>query len=190
MPALLAALRKIPIQLRIAGVVLVAALASSLYSSALRPASSVPADAPRTPGGETQPVEISDPEAGAALSRPVEEAFEAARKGEVENYLAQFGSPLREELGKLRAEKGEPYLRDYLTRLAGDVKGVAVRLSEQQEVGPQTVRCPVELVYQDRNEVQSFTLRREGDRWLIQRIESVRAAPTLIPYGTPIQDVK
>jgi hypothetical protein len=169
--------------------VAVAAGGSALYSALAQRATfsaAVTAERPAADG----PLEVSDPEAGAALSRPVEEAFDAARRGDLEAYLAQFAEPLRGQLARTRAEKGEAYLKDYLHRLSEPVKGIAVRISEQQDIAPETVRCPVELVYQDRNETQSFTLKRAGDRWLIERIDAVRAAATLIPYGTHIKDVR
>lgn len=183
------AFKAVPLQLRLAALVLVAAGVSALYAGYAGRAPYSGGELPAPSAPPEVATEVSDPEAGAALSRPVEEAFDAARRGDLETYLAQFGEPLRGQLTQTRGEKGDGYLRDYLRRLSEPVKGIAVRLSEQQEVAPETLRCPVELVYQDRNEVQSFTLKRAGGRWLIERIDSVRAAPTLIPYGTHIKDV-
>lgn len=185
-----AALSRLPLQLRLVALVVLAAGGSVLYSAVAQRSASSGEAAQRDRVTADAPLEVSDPEAGAAVSRPVEEAFDAARRGDLEGYLAQFAEPLRGQLARMRGEKGDGYLQDYLRRLSEPIKGLAVRLSEQQEVGPETLRCPVELVYQDRNEVQSFTLKRAGDRWLIERIDSVRAARTLIPYGTHIKDVR
>jgi hypothetical protein len=120
----------------------------------------------------------------------VEAAFDAARRGDLDRYLDQFTGPLRQQLARARAQQGDVSFRDYLRRLTAPLKGVAVRLSEQRDTGPGTIRCPVELVYRDRNEVQVHELQREGSAWRILRIEPVRAAPTLIPYGTPIQELR
>jgi hypothetical protein len=104
--------------------------------------------------------------------------------------MAQFADPLRAQLIRLRAEKGDVYLRDYLARLTRPIKGLAADLARTEEVGPSEVRLPIQFLYSDRNEVQSFFLRRSGDRWRITRIETARSAPVLIPYGTPMEKVK
>ena len=91
---------------------------------------------------------------------------------------------------RTRAERGDAYLRDYLARLAGPIQGLAADLTRKEPVGPDTIRLPIQFIYRDRNEMQLFTLRREGERWRIIAIENVRSAPTLIPYGTPMQQVK
>jgi len=77
-----------------------------------------------------------------------------------------------------------------LARFTAPVRGLAVRASEKQEAGPDRVRLPVELVYVDRNELQTYVLHREGTGWRIGRIDPVRSAPTLIPYGTPVEQAR
>jgi hypothetical protein len=184
------ALRKLPPQLLLAALVLLAALASGVVSHLGQRARGSEAAAP--PAASPRKDDAATDEAGeaAALARPVEEAFEAARAGDLEAYLAQFAGSLRSELARTRAEKGDAYLRSYLARFTAPVKGLAVRASEKETAGPDLVRCPVEFVYSDRNEVQAYFLEREGDRWLIRRIDPVRAAQTIIPYGTPVEQVK
>src|SRR5262245_42924348 len=171
-------LRNVPVPLWLAALVLAGAAASTLVS---RRQAAVPGPAP--PGTVIRPE-------GPSPAEPVEAAFEAARRSELDAYFAQFAEPLRAQLARTRAEKGDAYFRNYLQRLTAPLKGIAVRLSEQQHTGPATLLVPVEFVYQDRNEVQTFELRREGGGWRILRIEAIRAAPTLIPYGTPVQEVR
>ncbi len=133
---------------------------------------------------------LSAPEESVALSRPVEDAYEAARSGKLEDYMAQFADPLRAQLIRLRAQKGDGYLRDYLAQLTRPIKGLAADLTRKEEVGPGEIRLPVQFTYSDRNEAQFFFLRRSDGQWRITHIETVRSAPVLIPYGTPIGEVK
>jgi hypothetical protein len=123
---------------------------------------------------------------GLSPVKPVEDAFEAARKGDLDAYLDQFTDPLKSQMLRLRTEKGDAYLRDYLARLCGPIKGISADLTRQESVGPDTIRLPVEFIYADHNEVQTFQLRREGGRWRVLQIATVRSAPTLIPYGTGV----
>src|SRR5256885_391088 len=65
----------------------------------------------------TPPVPAAAPEeAEGALSASVEEAFDAARRGDLETYLSEFTEPLKSQLARLRADKGDGYLRDYVPR--------------------------------------------------------------------------
>jgi hypothetical protein len=189
LPRLRDSLRKAPPQMLLVGLVAACALASALFTGFTGRGSGVPARSGTSEAGP--PAAASFPEdEGAPLCEPVQEAFEAARKGDLDRYLAQFTDPLRGRLSGTRTEKGDAYLRDYLARLTAPLKGLAVDLARRAETAPDTIRLPVEFIYVDRNEVQRFTLRREGGRWRISEIEDVRAAPTLIPYGTPIESVK
>src|SRR5262249_61195274 len=98
--------------------------------------------------------------------------------------------PLRSELEEARAAKGDGYLRGYLSRFTTPIKGLAVRVDQQEVIGPSAIRLPVEFVYADRNERQSYSLQMSRGRWRITRIDAVRAAPTLIPYGTQVERVR
>ncbi|MBV9468013.1 MAG: hypothetical protein JO316_22620 [Abitibacteriaceae bacterium] len=181
--------RKLPPQLKFMVVVLLAAAASGLYSTLARSRSveQVGADTSETTR-QAIAAETAE-ESKRALAQPVENAFEAARKGDLERYLSQFTNPLREQLNRTRTQQGEGYLRRYLTQLTGTIKGVAVDLTRKEEVGPDLVRIHVELIYADHNESQPFVMRQENGSWRISKIESLRSAPTLIPYGTPLEDV-
>lgn len=176
----LQAARRLPPQVLLILAVSAAALASGLYGMLRGPAASPPALS----------LAPDPPDPDALLSRPVETAYEAARRGDLSRYLDQFTDPLLAQLSATRADKGDPYLRDYLDRQTAPLKGLAADLTRKKALDPDAVRLPVEFVYADRNEVQWFVLRRAGDRWRISRIESVRSAPTLIPYGTPVQSLR
>lgn len=186
----LRALREAPPQLVWAGVVAVLALGSLLIPQAAGRLGRPPEPAPAEP--ETAP----DPAASlrARAAQTVQDALEAARTGDLAAYLERFGEPLRSQLDRTRRERGDAYLRDYLRRTMEPVKGLAIdhtRIElDPDEAGADLARVPVEFVYQDRNEVQRFLLRRDGDAWRIARVEAVRAVRTLIPYGTPIEDVR
>ena len=181
--------RKAPIQFALIALVLAAALASAITSRFRQAPAQDSAEAvnaiSRLPFSSTPPVEE-----GITPAQPIEDAFEAARHGDLDGYLAQFTDSLQAQLARTRAEKGDAYLRDYLARLTVPIKGIAADLNRRESVGPETVRLPVEFVYADRKETQIFETRREGGRWRIRNISPVRAAPTLIPYGTPIEKVK
>jgi hypothetical protein len=181
---LLPAVRRIPLPLRLIFLVLAAALAS-LLTTHLRPT----AETVETPNRATSPPASAPVVESASPALPVEEAIEAAQKGDIDGYLARFTDPLSAQLTRLRAEKGDAYLRDYLTRLTAPVRGITADLNRRESVGPDTIRLPIEFVYADHNEMQRFLLRQERGQWRISGVDLVRSSPTLIPYGTPIQEL-
>jgi hypothetical protein len=113
-------------------------------------------------------------------------AVAAAKRGQVERYLALFGQPMRRQLEESRREMGEAAFRDYLVRTASQPKGIAVSPIEDTE-SPATPRFRVEFIFEDRNEVQQYTLQRESGPWQIARVDSSERIKTLIPYGTPVE---
>lgn len=180
--------RKVPPQMALIVLVLLAAAASALLSASGRRRATQQEAPDATVTAAAQAAEAAE-DAKRALAQPVESAYEAARKGDVATYLAQFTDPLRTQLDRTRAQQGDAYLKSYLSRLTGTVKGVAVDLTSKEDVGPDLARLRVELVYADHNEAQPFVLRHEGTIWRISKIEALRSAPTLIPYGTPLEQV-
>jgi len=177
-------LRKVPVQRLLIGLVAIAAVASALRTARLHPEATAGRAA-------ATPVAVEDTEEeGDRIARPIEAAFAAAKEGHLERYLEQFSEPLRAELGETRAAKGDGYLRGYLSRFTTPINGLVVRIDQQEAIGPGAIRVPVEFVYADRNERQSFSLQLSDGRWGIIRIDTVRAAPTLIPYGTPVEQVR
>ena len=184
MAHLLHRLRRISPQWVLVALVAVAAAASAVRSARLHPEANAG-------NAEARATRAPDPEAdGSPLSQPVEEAYEAAKDGNLDRYLEQFAEPLRSQLARTRAEKGDGYLRDYLARFTSPLKALAIHVDRKEVTGPNDVRVPVEFVYADRNETQWFSLQQEGGRWRMAGIDSVRSARTLIPYGTPIEQVK
>jgi hypothetical protein len=181
--------RRLPVQWALMGLVLLTALASALYSRLKSRPNSESAEAINAvsvmPPSPSPPVEE-----GVTPATPVEAAMEAAKRGDLDAYLAQFADPLKAQLTKTRAEKGDAYLRDYLKRLTTPIKGIAADLNRMETVRPDTVNLPVQFLYADHNETQTFQLRQQGAEWRICQIASARAAPTLIPYGTPIDQIK
>ncbi len=174
-------LPKLPPQLWLGLAMLGAALVSALYS-ARRPRQ------PRTPTAATRGVTAATPASlDNTMISSIEAATAAARAGNLTAYLEQFTDPLRGQLERTRAEKGDAYLIGYLKRLMAPVKGVAVNLRTKQDSAPNETRLMVEFIYADRNEVQPFFLRRVGEAWRISRMDSVHSTPILIPFGTSLE---
>ena len=109
--------------------------------------------------------------------------LDAARKGDVERYLASYVEEMSQALARAGAESGNfaKYLRDS----NAEVKGIVVTEPQPQPEGDVKVR--VEYVYQDRNEAQFFFVQKTARGWKIARVEPAERVKTLIPYGTPVQ---
>jgi hypothetical protein len=117
-------------------------------------------------------------------------AVEAAKSGDVARYLALFAEPMRGQLEQSEREMGEAAFRDYLTRTASQPKGIAISPLDDPQAPPgPAARYRVEFVFADRNEVQQYTLQRDGKRWQIANVDSAERIKTLIPYGTPVHKV-
>jgi hypothetical protein len=118
------------------------------------------------------------------------QAVDAAKAGDVERYLALFAEPMRGRLEQSRREMGEGAFRDYLTRTASEPKGIAISSLDEPDAEPAPARrYRVEFVFADRNEVQEYTLQRDGRRWRIAAVDGSERIRTLIPYGTPVEKV-
>ncbi len=48
------------------------------------------------------------------------------------------------------------------------------------------IELPVERVYAHHNELQTYRLRRGGNRWQIEAIRASGSQQPSIPYGTPV----
>lgn len=188
-------LRKLPPQILLIALVLAAGIASVVVSrirSAYTAGSAVAQedqDGPTAPERAGALAPAAPAEEGPSPSRPVEEAFDAARRGDIDGYLAHFTEPLHTRLARARAEKGDAYLRDYLDRLTKPMLGIAADLTRKETVGPETLRLPIHFVYKDRDETQTYVVQRVGSEWKISQIEPARSVPTQIPYGTPLDQV-
>ncbi|HEY6391324.1 MAG TPA: hypothetical protein VIX89_08605 [Bryobacteraceae bacterium] len=107
--------------------------------------------------------------------------LDAARKGDVQKYLAAYSGPLRQSI----AESADSNFRQYLQDTNAALKGVAVMAPEM--IGGREVKARVEYVYQDRNEAQNMYLEKTATGWKITRVETAQRVKTLVPYGTPVK---
>lgn len=110
--------------------------------------------------------------------------FTAARDGDAEGYLRLTTGELRKSLEQLRRQQGAAAFRENMRRSLDGVKGQAVRKLPQAPVSAEAFE--VELVFGDRNEVQTFILEPVGSGWAIASIETARVYRPEIPYGTPV----
>lgn len=110
--------------------------------------------------------------------------LDAARKGDVNAYLACYTGQMQTALETSIRESGAGAFARYLRDTNADVKGVAV--NEPQSLGDTEVKLRVEYVYQDRNEAQAVYLEKAPAGWKIARIDAAERVKTLVPYGTPV----
>jgi hypothetical protein len=108
--------------------------------------------------------------------------FDAAKTGQIRKYLNCFAPELRKELDQRRRDQGNGAFKRYLVERSQPVKGIA--LSEKQ-LGKESGTVQVEWVYQDRNEVQTVSLRKIGRDWKIAALTEGQRQEQLVPYGTP-----
>jgi len=110
--------------------------------------------------------------------------LDAARKGEVQKYLAAYGGPMQASLRQSIAESSNANFRQYLQDTNAALKGVAVMVPE---INGREAKARVEYVYQDRNEAQNMYLEKTATGWKITRVETAQRVKTLVPYGTPVK---
>jgi hypothetical protein len=124
-----------------------------------------------------------DPLAGA--SARVHRLLDAARAGDVAAYLDGFAPPLRPRLERTVAEGGRDAFAAGLKAAATARRGRAV--FDPVADGPDAALVAVEFVYEDRNERQTFRLRREegGDTWRVVDVAGVRGREPASRYGAP-----
>lgn len=111
--------------------------------------------------------------------------LDAARDGKVPEYLGFFTGQMQASLRQSVAEQGEAAFGKYLRDTNASIKGIAI--TEPQTLTDREVKVRVEYVYQDRNEVQSYYLEKQGANWKIARLDGAERIKTLVPYGTPVQ---
>ena len=111
--------------------------------------------------------------------------LDAARAGDVKNYLANYGGQMSTALLQSIAETTEPKFAQYLKDSNAAIKGVAV--SDPQQLNATQMKVRVEYVYQDRNEAQMMYLEKQAGAWKITQVDSTERVKTLVPYGTPVQ---
>jgi hypothetical protein len=110
--------------------------------------------------------------------------LDAARKGDVQKYLAAYSGTMQASLRQSIAESSDSAFRQYLQDTNAALKGVAVMAPE---INDREAKARVEYVYQDRNEAQNMYLEKTATGWKITRVETAQRVKTLVPYGTPIK---
>ena len=110
--------------------------------------------------------------------------FDAARDGNVRVYVQLATGDLRKSLEQLRKEQGAETFQANLRRTNDGIMGQAVRELPGAPTG--TAAYEVELIFTDRNEVQTFRLEQRGSGWAIASIEVARVYQPEIRYGTPV----
>jgi len=112
--------------------------------------------------------------------------LDAARAGDTAVYLDTFSGPLQQQIQQAIRESGRTQFATYLTAQSSSFQSVALSVDDQ----PSDVeaRLRLEYVYANRNEVQTFHLKKSGGRWKIVGISGTDQIKTLIPYGTAVTD--
>jgi hypothetical protein len=112
--------------------------------------------------------------------------LDAARAGDTAVYVDTFSGPLQQQIQQAVRESGRKQFATYLTGQSSSFQSVALSVADQ----PSDIeaRLRVEYVYANRNEVQSFHLKKSGGRWKIVGISGTDQIKTLIPYGTAVTD--
>jgi len=125
------------------------------------------------------------PESDVTPQTAIYNMLDAARAGNVGEYLDQYSGQLKASMKQVIAEKTEPEFARYLRNSDAEIKGVAV--SDPKPLSDREVSVRIEYVYQDRNEAQTIILEKSGNRWNITRVESAERVKTLVPYGTLVE---
>ncbi len=111
--------------------------------------------------------------------------LDAARKGDVRQYLAAYSGSMEASLRQSIAESSNSAFSQYLRDTNAALKGVAV--SAPETISDREAKARVEYVYQDRNDVQNMYLEKTASTWKITRVETAQRVKTLVPYGTPVR---
>jgi hypothetical protein len=112
--------------------------------------------------------------------------LDAARAGDTAVYVDTFSGPLQQQIQQVVRESGKAQFAAYLTGQSLSFQSVALSVADQ----PSDVeaRLRVEYVYTNRNEVQTYHVRKLGSRWKVVGISGTDLTKTLIPYGTAVTD--
>jgi hypothetical protein len=114
---------------------------------------------------------------------------DASKARDVRGYLDCFAGDLRTRLDASVRELGESGFADYLAQRVEELKGVALYDIERAPAGGASVT--VEYVFANEKELQRLHLdpSRAGG-WRITAADESRREKSLIPYGTPIEQVE
>lgn len=114
--------------------------------------------------------------------------LDAVRDGNASAYLDAHTGTVAESLRRAIAEMGEPKFMEALQRQNKPLKGIAV--NDPERISPTQAKARVEYVFADRNEVQTVHFDQTDGKWRISRVDGAERIKTIIPYGTPVSDVK
>jgi hypothetical protein len=114
---------------------------------------------------------------------------DASKARDVSGYLDCFAGDLRTRLDASVRELGESGFADYLAQRVEELKGVALYDVERAPAGGAAVT--VEYVFANEKELQRLHLEpSRGGGWRITGADASRREKSLIPYGTPIEQVE
>jgi hypothetical protein len=112
--------------------------------------------------------------------------LDAARAGNTGVYVDTFSGPLQQQIQQVIRESGKIQFAAYLTGQSSSFQSVALSVTDQPS--DLEARLRVEYVYSNRNEVQTYHVRKFGSHWKIVGISGTELTKTLIPYGTAVTD--
>jgi hypothetical protein len=112
--------------------------------------------------------------------------LDAARAGNTAVYVDNFSGPLQQQIQQVIRENGKAQFANYLTGQSTSFQSVALSVTDQPS--DMEARLRIEYVYTNRNEVQTYHVRKVGSSWKIFGISGTDLTKTLIPYGTAVTD--
>jgi hypothetical protein len=143
----------------------------------------------RTHGGRWPNVSTLISRSRAGSAKPEDTVYcmlDAARAGNTAVYVDTFSGPLQQQIRQVVRESGKTQFAAYLTGQSLSFQSVALSVTDQPS--DLEARLRVEYVYSNRNEVQTYHVRKVGSRWKIVGISGTDLTKTLIPYGTAVTD--
>jgi hypothetical protein len=133
---------------------------------------------------QAPPADTAETEPQSVVWRMVD----ASKARDVPAYLECFAGELRTRLEATVDQLGDEGFAEYLARRVAELKGVALYDVERQSEGRASVT--VEYVFADEKELQRLHLEEVRGRWVIADAEASHREKSLIPYGTPIEQVE
>ena len=126
----------------------------------------------------------TSPSADASPAGCVRAMAQYSSEGRAREYLDCFTGQLRTELEQTASQMKPEDFANLLRSRSAVVRGIAI--SDQAQTDENTARLKVEWVFEDRNEVQYFTLSRAGGTWKIAAMDSAQYNKPVVPYGTNV----
>jgi hypothetical protein len=113
---------------------------------------------------------------------------DASKARDVAAYLDCFAGDLRTRLDASVRELGDQGFADYLGKRVEELKGVALYDVERPAAGGAAVT--IEYVFATDKEMQRLHLEQGRGGWRIVAADASKREKSLIPYGTPIEQVE